>query len=81
MDRLSHPMFVQGYTAALREVLDTIEGIQDDLKRHKRKQNSKTYTSIVRCMIESRTILREDPYAFIRCNDKAKGGFEVFRRR
>lgn len=35
MDELSHPMYVQGYTAALKDVLDAIENIQDDLKRHK----------------------------------------------
>lgn len=70
--------YVQGYTAALQDVLQTIENIQVDLKYHKRRQNVKTHKAIVECMIKNRVILREEPYAFVRCNDNADGGFEVY---
>ena len=74
-------LYTQGYTAALQDVLKTIEEVQDDLKRHKQKQNAKTYTKIVQCMLENRAILRENPDAFVRYNtqaDDGKGGFEVY---
>ena len=70
--------YVQGYTAALQDVLSTIEYIQFYLKLHKRKQNAKTYINIVKCMLENRAIFREEPKAFVRCNDAAKDGFEVY---
>lgn len=73
------PCYVQGYTAALEDVLKMFAEIQMDLKRHGRKQNYNTYKAIVECMLENRTILRETTGAFIRCSDKAECGFEVWR--
>ena len=73
------PCYIQGYTAALQDVIDTFDRIQYDLKAHKRKQNLKTYRGIVSCMLENRTILRETPDAFVRCNDALPAGFEVWR--
>ena len=70
--------YVQGYTAALQDVLNTIDTIQEDLKRHKRKQNYKTYKAIIQTMLNNRVELRENPRAFIRCNDQAESGFELF---
>ena len=74
------PCYVQGYTAALQDVLESFAEIQTDLKRHGRKQNYNTYKSIVECMLENRTILRETTDSFIRCNDHAEGGYEVWRK-
>lgn len=71
-------MYVQGYTAALQDVIRTFTDIQCDLKFHKRKQNAKTYIAILNCMLENRCVLRETPKSFIRCNDSASGGYEVF---
>lgn len=71
-------LYVQGYTAALMDVLEVMENIQDDLKWHKRKQNYKTYKAIVGCMLHNRVILRENPTAFVRCSDNAKDGFEIY---
>lgn len=70
--------YVQGYTAALQDVLKTIDGIQLDLKHHKRRQSAKTYKAIIECMIKNRVILREEPDAFVRCNDNVDGGFDVY---
>lgn len=75
---LHHPMYVQGYTAALRDVEAQLANIEEDLRLHKRRQNAKTFRALVRCMIENRTALRELPNAFIRCNDNAKDGFELW---
>lgn len=76
------PMFgieyAQGYTAALQDAIAVIDLIQTDMKRHKRKQSYKSYRAILRCMLENRTILRENPDAFIRCNDAVEGGYEVY---
>lgn len=69
------PEYVQGYTAALQDVLSVLENIQQDLKRHHVKESYKTYKAIVECMLENRAILREDPDAFIRHN--ANGYFEL----
>ena len=38
-----HPCYVQGYTAALQDVLEQFGEIQLDLKRHNKKQNYNTY--------------------------------------
>jgi len=73
------PCYVQGYTAALQDVVETFKNIQTDLKDHKRKQNAKTYLAILSCMLENRTILRETTDSFIRCNDNAASGFELWR--
>lgn len=70
--------YVQGYTAALQDVIDVFNYIDDDLKHHKRKRTAKTYQAIAKCMLDNRAILREEPNAFVRCNDKADGGFEVY---
>lgn len=78
MNKLFSYEYVQGYTAALQDVLNTITEIQCDLKIHKRKQNYKTYTAILECMLKNRAILREEPYAFVRCNDNVESGFEVY---
>ena len=64
--------YVQGYTAALQDVLRVISSIQCDLKYHKVRQCYKTYKSIVECMLENRGILREVPDAFIRHNSKTQ---------
>ena len=73
------PCYVQGYTAALLDVNEILEHIGPDLKRHKRKQDGKTYQAIIKCVIENRTVLRECPDAFVRCNDSVPGGFEIWR--
>lgn len=78
MEHLFPQMYVQGYTAALQDVIRILTNIQPDLKFHKRKQNAKTYIAILNCMLENRCVLRENPKSFIRCNDSVPGGFEVF---
>lgn len=70
--------YAHGYTDALMKVFDTIEHIDSDLTAHKRRRNKKTYSTIIRCMIENRAELRDNPFAFVRCNDNCEGGFEVF---
>ena len=70
--------YVQGYTSALQDVLDTFQCIDDDLRTHRRRRNAKTYYAIVQCMLDNRVALREHPYAFIRCTDKNDTGFELW---
>lgn len=70
--------YVQGYTSALLDVEKVLGYIQEDMKRHKRRQSVKEYKNIIKCMINNRVVLREEPYAFVRCNDKADGGYEVY---
>ena len=54
MDKLFGLQYVQGYTAALQDVLETFAALQDDMKRHKRKQNYKSYKAVVECMLKNR---------------------------
>lgn len=70
-------LYAQGYTAALTRVAMTLANLQSDMKWHKRRQSYKEYKAIIECMIRNRTELRENPDAFVRCNDKVKGGYEV----
>lgn len=74
-------LYVQGYTAALQDVLIQFDSIQNDLKNHNRKQNYKTYRAIVEYMLQNRAVLREEPYSFIRCNNSVKGGYELYVER
>ena len=58
-----------------------VEYIQTDLESHGRKQNAKTYTGILKCMLKGRVLLRESSTAFVRCSDHAKDGFEIWDSR
>lgn len=78
MQKLFSYEYVQGYTAALQDVLMTLESMPEDLKLHKRRQNIKTLKAIVECMLANRAILRETPGAFVRCNNDVPGGFEIY---
>lgn len=71
-------LYIQGYTAALLDVLEVFNYIQSDLKKHKIKQNYETYKAIVETILSNRAILREDPNAFIRCNNNAENRFELW---
>ena len=70
--------YARGYSDALVNVLYTIEHIDSDLTRHKRRRNKNTYSAIIRCMLENRAELRDNPNSFVRCNDKCESGFEVY---
>jgi len=81
MERINDPCYVQGYTAAIQDAIEVVEYIQKDLKCHGRKQNAKTYTAILKCMLKGRVLLRESSTAFVRCSDHAKDGFEIWDSR
>lgn len=80
MERMLNTLYVQGYTAALQDVIKVFDNIQDDLKRHKVRRDYKTYKDLFACMIENRAVLRDIPGAFIRYNGKLKK-FEVYVER
>ena len=78
---ISDLCYIQGYTAAIQDAIEVVDYIQTDLKRHGRKQNAKTYTAILKCMLKGRVLLRESSTAFVRCSDHAKDGFEIWDSR
>lgn len=78
---ISDPCYIQGYTAAIQDAIEVVKYIQTDLKSHGRKQNAKTYTAILKCMLKGRVLLRESSTAFVRCSDHAKDGFEIWDSR
>lgn len=63
------PHYIQGYTAALLDIQSIIEdsGFRDDMKRHKMPMNWRNMAALIRCVIDNRVMLREDPDAFVRC--------------
>lgn len=80
MNKMFPTEYIQGFRVALLMVR---EGLTDpllatDLKIHKIPFNRQTIIRYLDCMIENRVILRENPDAFIRCNNKIDGGFEVY---
>lgn len=79
--RMFDYLYVQGYTAALLDVLKVLDYIQPDLKRHRRRQSAKTYHGIVQCMLDNRVALREDPDAFIRCASDGTHEYELWNAR
>ena len=68
--------YVQGYLQALQDVKDVITYIDPDMRVHKRKRTVLEYTKILDLMIKGRTVLREMPWVFIRCN--SHGDYEFF---
>ena len=71
--------YSHGYTQALMRVKDTLnQGLAMDMKNHNIRMNTKSLQAIIDCMIKNREVLRENPWAFVRCNNKVKGGFEVY---
>ena len=78
---ISDPCYIQGYTAAIQDAIEVVKYIQTDLKSHGRKQNAKTYTAILKCMLKGRVLLRESATAFVRCNDRTDDGFEIWDSR
>lgn len=68
----------RGYTAALLKVKETLETIPFDMKHHKIPFNRKSVIAMVSSMIEGRMELRDNPDAFVRCNNSVEGGFEVY---
>ena len=81
LEHIDDPCYIQGYTAAIQDAIQVVEYIQTDLKSHGRKQNAKTYTAILKCMLKGRVLLRESSTAFVRCSDHAKDGFEIWDSR
>lgn len=77
MDKLSRE-YIQGYTAAIRDIISTFDSMQSDLKEHGRMRNYKTYKALFEFILENRAALREHPNSFVRCNNKVKGGFEIY---
>lgn len=68
-----------GFTTALLKVKEQIDkNLYEDMKRHNVRFNVKNVQSVIDCMIENREILRDNPFAFIRC---VSNGFEVFIER
>lgn len=69
----------QGYTAALLDVERLLES-EDfilDLKVHKKTMTKKNLINLLKCLLEGRAILRENPDAWVRCNNDSKYGFEI----
>lgn len=69
----------QGYTAALLDVKQILEddNFVYDLKKHKKTMTRKSLINLLNCLIDGKTILRENPDAWVRCNNNSKYGFEI----
>ena len=76
MDRLDGS-YIKGFTAGLQKAKEIVNYINDDLKYHHLRYNSKTMSRIMATAINGRTALRENPEAFVRYNTLKKD-FEVF---
>ena len=70
--------YAHGYTQGMMRVLDAIETVSADLKHHKRRFTQKEIAAMVKAMITDREKLRENPFAFVRCNNEKKDGWEVY---
>ena len=76
MDRLDGS-YIKGFTAGLQKARDIVNYINDDLKYHHLRYNSKTMSQIMEAAINGRAALRENPEAFVRYNTLKKD-FEVY---
>lgn len=71
--------FSHGFTCGIQKVADQFDaGLLDDMKRHGMRVTQKSMRDLFKCMIDNRELLRENPFAFVRCNKDVPGGFEVY---
>lgn len=68
--------YIQGFTAGLRKAQEIVVDIEGDLKRSKRRYNSKSLSEAFDAAIKGREALRENPDAFVRYTSDGK--FEVY---
>ena len=74
--KIKDSQYVAGYTAALKDVLNTFESISFDLKYHRRPVTAKAYKELVDCMLKNRFELVQIPDSSIRYSGDR--GFELF---
>lgn len=70
--------YSHGYTAALMRIRKELAYLFGDLKLHKRRVTQKEIDAFMKCAIDNRAELRDNPFAFIRCNNSVPGGFEIW---
>ena len=72
--------FNHGYTRALQDIKGLMNlGFFEDCKRHKKRINERTLQEYLQCAIDNRAILRDNPWAFIRCIGEGKDcKFEIY---
>lgn len=72
--------YIEGYTDALKMVYARLEpeDLSYDMRMHKRPRTMKEFAKVVKLMIQYRHVFRDYDGIFIRCNDNAPGGYEVF---
>ena len=68
--------YAHGYTEGMLRVLRAVESCSVDLKHHNRRFTQKEIASMISVMIADREKLRENPFAFVRCNQEK--GWEVY---
>lgn len=64
--------FNRGYTQALMDLLEDLDGAYNDCKHHKISMNNKQLKKYIACRIENRERLRENLNGFIRYNGNIK---------
>lgn len=73
------PGIYEGYRRAILRIQQEINfGLLEDLKMHKRRFNIKEMQALLTCALDNRHELIENPFAFIRCNNDVRGGYEVW---
>lgn len=65
----------RGFTRGLMFSRNLLQSILPDMKTHRRKLTPAELDKIFNLAIDQRELLRENPYAFIRCVD---GGYDIF---
>lgn len=71
--------FNRGYTKAIRDVIDTFNYVNDDLKHNNMRMNYSWAEKILKCCLENREKLRENRNGFIRTEKSESGKRDVVK--
>ncbi len=79
IERLSGD-YNRGYTKAIMDIQEVFLRIDQDLKHHGKRMNSKLANELLKCCLSNRENLRESINGFIRCRvkDGKFDGFEFY---
>lgn len=78
LPRLSRE-YNEGYTKAIKDIIEVFEDVNYDLKIHKTKMNYSWIEKILRCCLENRDKLRDNRNGFIRTEVSEIGKRDIVR--
>lgn len=78
LPRLSRE-YNEGYTKAIKDVMEVFDCVNNDLKHHHMRMNYSWAEKILKCCLENREKIRDDWNGFIRTEQSESGKRDVVK--